>query len=665
MRPSRPRARLGPLLLLAACGPGIERNPALNDLLAARGPGTVQPPRQPAGPATGTPDPRLCGWLGSDGVRAIAAMPDGQSFAVGYASGRIAFISPEQATRLRAFDAHLSPIEELAISPDGAWLASLEQEGTAKLWDARTGEARHEIAGRRIDDIAFSPDGASLAAVGYPDVLLVRVADGSVAWAAPHTTGTAAAFFSGDGATVLAGSDVLVSYRASDGSRLREVAVRPYGVRAVSSDGALLLGFRSRTSSAALLRIEDGAVLWDQPGATGGSAMEGAAFSPDGASVAYATRTGPVVIVRTTDGTSVRTLEEGVRAVAYAPDGRTIALGLDSGAFNVWDLESGQPRVKQTGAPGHTEQVVQVAASPDGKLIASMAFGARDETLKVWRASDGALLHSSTHPNVRDPSPESFAFSPDSTLLVRTGENDRRVHVVRAEDGTPVRSLDVLPGAPADDHEDATSIAISPDGLVLAFTGYMVGQPVVKALRVADGGSLNGFVHPMHQAATGVVFSPDGSRLAANTDLLFDGPSSTALSLYRTGDRALLWTRDTGPGAIGGVPRGVPAFSPDGTLVAAPDPAIGIRVFASADGALVADLPAPQAAGAAFSPAGDRLAVATGTGLRVYRTDDWSMDSELRGAFRSVAYSPDGATLLAGGLDGTVRLLCDVTASGR
>jgi WD40 repeat protein len=38
---------------------------------------------------------------------------------------------------------------------------------------------------------------------------------------------------------------------------------------------------------------------------------------------------------------------------------------------------------------GHTDRVTGVAYSPDGQIIAS---GAHDGTVRLWRASDGALL---------------------------------------------------------------------------------------------------------------------------------------------------------------------------------------------------------------------------------------------------------------------------------
>jgi WD40 repeat protein len=255
--------------------------------------------------------------------------------------------------------------------------------------------------------------------------------------------------------------------------------------------------------------------------------------------------------------------------------------------------------------------------------------------------------------------PEVFAFSPDSSLIVRTGELDRRIHLLKSDTGAVQRTIDFLPGAPRDDFEDATGIAFSPDGQTLAATGYIIGpgSPLVRAIRFSDGMPLPAFKHLSPEGGAGVAFSPGGDRLAAHTD------AGGALSMFRTSDRALLWTSDLRLFRFANTPRMAPAFSPDGSLVATVNPESGTRVFSSSDGALVVELMSEGTGGATFSPAGDLLAVATESGLRIHRTSDWALLREVPGAFASVAFSPDGTTLLAGGEDGNVRLFCDSPAS--
>ncbi|MCY2962706.1 MAG: hypothetical protein NT069_03485 [Planctomycetota bacterium] len=67
-----------------------------------------------------------------------------------------------------------------------------------------------------------------------------------------------------------------------------------------------------------------------------------------------------------------------VDAVAYAPDGKLLAIATALDEVELWNAETLEPVTKLT---GHTNSVSHVAFSADGKLIASAS---RDKTVRLW-----------------------------------------------------------------------------------------------------------------------------------------------------------------------------------------------------------------------------------------------------------------------------------------
>ncbi|KAI9034767.1 WD40 repeat domain-containing protein, partial [Aspergillus affinis] len=72
-----------------------------------------------------------------------------------------------------------------------------------------------------------------------------------------------------------------------------------------------------------------------------------------------------------------------VQAVAFSPDGQTIASGSNDKTIKLWNAATGEQR--QT-LEGHSDSVRAVAFSPDGRTIAS---GSYDGTIKLWNAETG------------------------------------------------------------------------------------------------------------------------------------------------------------------------------------------------------------------------------------------------------------------------------------
>jgi WD40 repeat protein len=122
-------------------------------------------------------------------------------------------------------------------------------------------------------------------------------------------------------------------------------------------------------------------------------------------------------------------------SLAFSPDGRMLAAAEVNGwaGRNDWIApEKGlDTTIKLRRVPdgavvrtlrGHTDVVWSVAWSPDGALVAS---GARDNTVRLWRVSDGAAVASWSPPTNREHGPNkgvlSVAFSADGQLLAGSG----------------------------------------------------------------------------------------------------------------------------------------------------------------------------------------------------------------------------------------------------
>jgi WD40 repeat protein len=170
--------------------------------------------------------------------------------------------------------------------------------------------------------------------------------------------------------------------------RLDDPGLVGVGSAALSGDGRVF----------AVLSSKDGKVhVWDV--ATGkerlaftpGTATGAVALDPAGKTLAcwgyekepirlYSTATGKETVRIALDPSARRDWSAGRAALAFAPDGKTLALAA-GGALRLWETASGRELCRRETNQGG---ITALAFSPDGRLLAT---GGRDTTILVWQAT--------------------------------------------------------------------------------------------------------------------------------------------------------------------------------------------------------------------------------------------------------------------------------------
>lgn len=244
-----------------------------------------------------------------------------------------------------------------------------------------------------------------------------------------------------------------------------------------------------------------------------GQIVNGVAFSPKGDTLAVASSVngpgpaepaarGPLgspgvqlwnVASRTPDGLPLAT-GPGAVAVAFSPDGRTVAVGPDSGPIDLWQFATdAQPAVISA------ESNTSLMFSPDGRTLATGGPGAQ-----LWNVLTQRLV--GTLGSIGGGPAQSVAFSPDGKLVATQSESTT-VQLWNAATRQPASAFFTSPtGA-------ETPLAFSPDGTMLSL-GIPAG---VELLDVAAALGAPPATLPASASDSTSTVSPDGTTVATGS----------------------------------------------------------------------------------------------------------------------------------------------------
>jgi len=325
----------------------------------------------------------------------------------------------------------------------------------------------------------------------------------------------------------------------------------------------------------------------------------------------------------------------GFSSIAVSPEGKRIAAAsMRSEDISIWDAESGNVILT---FKGHKNKIAAgLVFSPDGQRLVSAGF---DNTIKVWDVSNGSEIMSLAG---HSESIKSVALSSDGKLIASSGF-DKTVRIWDASTGQEIRTL-------LGHNDFVTSVAFSPDGRHIASGSY---DHTVRVWDAAKGEELRSFNVQGRKIIT-VSFDPAGRRIAMGC-----GDGTIKVLNVETGEEVMLiegrgWDQSLITQIV---------FSQDGKRLVSGSYDQTVRIWDAETGQELKKLLGHDGPVYSVAVNPDGTHIASG-GVHDVKVWDASTGEELmalhghkvKGAIHSVAFSPDGKSIVSTGSDKTIRI---------
>ena len=534
---------------------------------------------------------------------------DGQAPPPGAGDGAAADPLPPRAVQRfgTARWRHGSPIQCLAMSQDGRFIAGGGYNDPVRIWDAASGKEHLQLPEPWIEAAVFTKGAGQILTGGK--LKTVRVWNLLSGKEDAQLTGHQAAIT----ALAVSTDNILIASASQDGT----IILWETGIKTVNK----LAEFKGHTDK-----------------------VTGLAFSTDLDSIylvsGSADRT--VRIWSTVQKKMLHQLDAGtsVTSVGFIDD-KTIASAGDENQIRLWNAADGKALAP---LPGHRGGVAALATSRSA-TIKRLASSGADGTIRLWEIDGRKELRSiPRHPGDAD----ALVLSKDGQVVACGGAN----HTIRVFDALTGKERLAGPGIQA----GLAHLALAPDGKTIA-TVTATGTITVSDCKTAA--PLRAW-ESKHQDDIVLAYSPDGKLLASgskNDPLRLWNPETSTESFQFPGKQ------DDQVLSI--------AFAPRGTLFAASYRSGAVDLWDWQQKKIVQQtrLATPGGAQAvAFSTNGDVLGigglgkialwnVTAGKEMRVLDTKEGANAGSLLPAVAALAFASDGMTLAVACYDGAIRLV--------
>ncbi|NET41487.1 AAA-like domain-containing protein [Okeania sp. SIO2B3] len=517
-------------------------------------------------------------------IKKITMSPDGQLLATVNNDGtaKILKFSGQSVAQLRG---HQGKVSHIKFSPEGNILATAGDDSTVRIWDF-LGKQQVELKGHegQIWQITFSPDGKYIATAGEDGT--ARIWD-------------------------ISGKKIATLKKHQ--GRILDITFSPDGryIATAGWDGTARIWNRAGRQLARL-RGHQGSV-------------EKVIFSPDGQRLATAGWDGTIRVWRGSSGkllTKLKGGEGGVWNVSFSPDGKSLATAGEDGTALIWDT-SGQVLSK---LPGHQGIVTSVSFSPDGERLATAGS---DGSVKIWN-NNGNLLT-----NLRGHQGRVWEvnFSADGQRLLTLGEDGtgRTWELEDNHEATLKGNSDIFGSVSFSSNSQKLATA-AVDGTARIWD--ISGKPLAK---------FNGYLGMFGDMS----FSPDGQRLATA------GDSGQGRIWKISGEELIELKGKKGRAKQIG-------FSPDGQRLATVGEDGVARIWNNS-GQQLAELKGHngRVLDVVFSPDGQYIGTAGEDGIAKIWDSSFQLVSELKilsSWVESMAFSPSGKYIVTGDSNGVVKI---------